>query len=134
MIRLLHRKSGLISKIRSRQNANTEGYSGEFSSPEPSLLLKQLKRLKPADVANAIVDYLGGESVHTVADRLGVSRQTVSKILTDHQVERRRGALDANQIAELVTAREQGVAMQDIAEQLGVSLSTVKRRARELRP
>jgi DNA invertase Pin-like site-specific DNA recombinase len=134
MARLLHRKSSLISKNTLNALVDSKGYSGEISYSNPSKALEQLKRLKPSEVEDAITDYISGTSVQTIADKIGVSRQTVSKMLADHQVERRRGALNSRQIDELIAGRERGLTLQQIANQLGLSLSTVKRRARELRP
>jgi lambda repressor-like predicted transcriptional regulator len=100
---------------------------------------KQLQhRLAQPEADQLITAYLAGESVYDLSDRYGVHRNTVSRILERHGIDRRYRLLRGDMLDEAIEQYRQGASLRTVGQQLGVSLDTVRnaliRSGVELRP
>jgi DNA-binding CsgD family transcriptional regulator len=75
--------------------------------------------------------YQAGATVYELAERFGVSRQTVSRILHRNEVPMRMGGLSPAQINEAVLLYEAGWSLARIGNQMEVNPQTVLNRLRE---
>ena len=100
---------------------------------------KQLQRRLDQPEADSLVKaYLAGESVYDLSDQYGVHRNTVSRILERHGVDRRYRILREERLRNAIRRYRQGASLKTIGRELGVSLDTVRkaliRSGEELRP
>lgn len=92
------------------------------------------KKLSPSEQQTAIAEYCGGKTACEVADLFGVNSSTVLSNLQRHGIDRRpavpRGVPMPDDIEDLL--RDESVPLDQIAEMIGASLSTVHRWKRQL--
>ncbi|MHB1874648.1 MAG: helix-turn-helix domain-containing protein [Streptosporangiaceae bacterium] len=78
-----------------------------------------------------IADYRAGATVYTLGRQFGIDRRTVGAILKRHGVQTRWQRLSRAQIDEAVELYGSGWSLARIAERVGVTPTTVRRRLRD---
>ncbi|HUD05483.1 MAG TPA: recombinase zinc beta ribbon domain-containing protein [Candidatus Saccharimonadales bacterium] len=96
------------------------------------------RRLSPDQTTKLIASYEAGETVKELARRHNLHRETVSKILTRHDITRRPKGIPTERIAEVIADYESGLSLATIGGKLSVEPATVtlalRRAGIELRP
>lgn len=89
--------------------------------------------LSAAEKQQLVESYVAGSTIRELARRFGINRETVSKILAEHGVERRYHqtvTVDMERAREL---QAQGLSINEIAAALGVGRTTLVRARRASR-
>lgn len=89
------------------------------------------RQLDAEQVEQLIADYRAGATVYTLGRHFGIDRRTVGAILKRHGVQTRWQRLSLDQIDEAAELYESGWSLARIAEQVGVTPTTVHRRLRD---
>lgn len=123
---------GVVSpqELNFRSTRSKRPAQGDFRS-------KRARQLR-ADEAQRLVDhYLATRNIRTVARDLGLSRTTVTRILTEHGVSTSRGMTET-QLAEAAELYGQGLSSFVIGKRLGFDNHTIlnglRRRGVSIRP
>ncbi|MFV0258625.1 MAG: helix-turn-helix domain-containing protein [Acidimicrobiales bacterium] len=82
--------------------------------------------LHPEQVADLVDEYRQGVPVRELAERYGVHRQTVSDHARRHGLAPRHRTLSADERALIVSLRQGGSTLNEIAERVRVSERTVR--------
>lgn len=82
--------------------------------------------LRPEQVADLVDEYRQGVPVRELAERYGVHRQTVSDHARRHGLAPRHRTLNADERALVVSLRQDGSTLNEIAERVQVSERTVR--------
>ena len=98
---------------------------------EPDRVVRHARRLRSHQLDVLIDAYQSGATVYELAERFGISRQTVSEHLHRQGVRLRLQGLSPSQIEVAVEMYGQGLSLAKIAAQLGVHAGTVHKRLRE---
>jgi transposase-like protein len=83
------------------------------------------RRLSKAEFAQLVADYQAGTSTRNLASTYGISKASVTKVLTQHGVQRRFQGLSPVQSAEAARLYKAGGSVVQVAESLGRSPSSV---------
>ncbi|WP_436495595.1 helix-turn-helix domain-containing protein [Actinokineospora sp. HUAS TT18] len=95
---------------------------GSSESGKPRAAMPRRAKQLKGERALALIDaYVAGASTREVAERFGIHRLTVSKILKAHGVEARKRRLTKDEIDLAVNLYEQGMSQATIAERIGAS-------------
>jgi len=86
---------------------------------------KRARRLGQSDQLDLANAYLAGDSLPVLAERHGITRQTVSSILERHGVHRRYNLFSERDIEEAVRLYQSGHSLAAVGTKLGVNASTV---------
>ncbi|MCW1908376.1 MAG: helix-turn-helix domain-containing protein [Candidatus Saccharibacteria bacterium] len=103
---------------------------------DPEIVPEQVRLrviLSAEDKQQLAEAYLAGSTIRELARRFGINRETVSKILADHRIERRYHqtvTVDMERAREL---QAQGLSINEIAAALGVGRTTLVRARRAAR-
>jgi len=89
------------------------------------------RRLNSADVTQLAELYRGGKSMRELANKFGIHRVTVSRLLKQAGVELRNRGLAASEIDRAVELYAQGKCLTQIGEHFGVDHGTVWRQLRK---
>ena len=89
------------------------------------------RRLNSADVTQLAELYRGGKSMRELANKLGIHRVTVSRLLKQAGVELRNRGLAASEIDRAVELYAQGKSLTRIGEHFGVDHGTAWRQLRK---
>lgn len=92
---------------------------------------RRARHLDERDVQRLIESYRSGLTVYELADRFGIGRNTVCKILHRNNVPMRNRRLSADEISGAILLYSEGCSPPQIGQRLGVSAATVRRRLRE---
>jgi len=123
MVELLRRysnQSDLLSALMTVLTLPTEIRVPERCQPK-----QKQRRLRELEQLELVDAYRAGESVHGLADRFGVARQTVSAVLERHRVARRYRILKPQDVDAAVGLYESGLSLVAVGERLGVNASTI---------
>jgi DNA-directed RNA polymerase specialized sigma24 family protein len=85
------------------------------------------QRLSTAAIEALLADYATGLSSREVADRHSLSKQSVLKLLRQHQVVRPRARVSDHQLVDVVRLRESGMTIRDIGAKVELPPTTVFR-------
>jgi hypothetical protein len=83
------------------------------------------RRLKPGELTELIASYEAGETVKELALHHNLHRQTVSNILTRHDIARRPTGIPTERIAEVIADYQSGLSLAAIGVKLSVEPATV---------
>jgi transposase-like protein len=87
---------------------------------------RRAKRLSPPEVDQLVADYVEGQSVYQLADVYGIHRNTISRILERHGIDRRYRILQGDILDEAINQYQQGSSLRTVGQRLGVSLDTIR--------
>lgn len=87
--------------------------------------------LTDAQSEEAVRRYCDGQTIKSIAGRLGVDRRQIRRLIIQRGLPRRRTRLTAIEAAEAVGLYTAGLPVEQIAQKLGVSKTSVYRRLRE---
>lgn len=93
---------------------------------EPRPTQRVAKRLKGAQVKELVEAYESGATTYQLAERLGIERRTVSKILKRQGVTPRWQRLTEADVDEAERLYAQGLSLARVAERLDVAADTVR--------
>jgi transposase-like protein len=91
----------------------------------------RVRKLLASEVTHLIDAYQSGATLGQLAARFGISRNTVTKILTLARVPLRSPRLNAGQIDEAVRLYAVGQSLARIGDRFGVDAHTIRRRLLE---
>jgi hypothetical protein len=84
-------------------------------------------RLDKSETAQLVAGYKAGKTVHRLAGRFGIHRETVAMVLKRQGVPRRRLSLTPAQVAQALSLYTGGQPLKRIGFQLGCHPDTVRR-------
>ncbi|WP_017580917.1 helix-turn-helix domain-containing protein [Nocardiopsis valliformis] len=96
------------------------------ASPTPRARRKTAKHIRGEEAEKLVAAYRDGATIYDLAERFGVTRQTVSNILKRHGVQTRWNRLTDEQVDEAARLHEQGWPLAEIARKLGTHSTTVR--------
>ena len=94
-------------------------------SQKPRRRPKRARRLGESDQLDLANAYLAGDSLPVLAERHGITRQTVSGILERHGVQRLYNLFSESDIEEAVAQYWSGHSLVAVGKKLGVNATTV---------
>lgn len=97
------------------------------SSPQAKRVHKIKYRLTEAQIQDVLRRYEAGEASATVGKAFGISKTTVISILNEHGIAIRKLGLTDRQKRQASHLRQSGLALNEIARQLGVSYGAAQR-------
>ena len=105
--------------------SDTPNSAGPTAPPKP---FKILRKLKPYEVDELVEQYRAGSSVYQLADRFGIHRSTVGRLLRSRGIDTTAPALTEDQVRRTVQLYADGWSCKKIAKYFGVGAETVRER------
>ena len=102
--------------------------SAPFEGRHLMRLTRTARRLPTEQADELVAAYVAGDSVHDLAQRFGVSRESVNQIVRRRDIPLRPRGLSPEQIDEAVRLYEQGSSLAGIGKRMDVDARTVHRR------
>lgn len=98
----------------------------------PPRAFKTLRKLKLAEISELVAQFQAGSSVYKLADRFGIHRSTVGRLLRSQGIDTTAPALTEELVREAVQLYTDGWSCKKIARHVGVGAETIRERLHQV--
>ncbi|WP_447589512.1 recombinase family protein [Microbacterium lacticum] len=99
--------------------------AGSHTPREPRALPAVARRLNAGEIAELASYYHAGVKVAEIAQRYGIHRATVTEIIKQHGIGRRKRGLDKDEVPQVIAEYQGGESLKTLGERYGVHHSTI---------
>ena len=125
MVGLLDRHlKNVLDTEKFRELARTPA-AGNHTPREPRALPAMARRLNAEEIAELASYYRAGVKVAEIAQRYGIHRATVTEIINQHGIDRRKRGLDKDEVPKVIAEYQGGESLKTLGERYGVHPSTI---------